>query len=325
MAAGNQSVVLPQMGSGIYLYKVKLGKAEFLLKSNSVGEVSRGTAEFSQRVIGDKALGKKALIVSAISDVIGVTKEGYLNYEIAMTIPVDTSGIKIKMIVCADTVRDADGNLYHAVRIGNQVWTVENLRTTKYNDGSAIPLDTSTTTWANDTTPKYCYFNNTTNADSINKFGSLYNWYVVSSANPKKLAPTGWHVPSDSEWTVLEKYLVLNGYNWDGTTDTSKNNKIAKSMAVKTDWVTWPTTGTPGCDLTKNNTSCFSAIPTGSRGFDGVFSIQSNYFSMWWSATTHYASQAYSRELSYDGDNLYRYSAGDYESCGFSVRLVRDK
>jgi hypothetical protein len=81
--------------------------------------------------------------------------------------------------VSAGTVTDADGNVYHTVKIGNQVWTVENLRTTKYNDGSSIPLDTSTATWVYLTTPAYCYYNNTTNAGSINKFGALYNWYTL--------------------------------------------------------------------------------------------------------------------------------------------------
>jgi uncharacterized protein (TIGR02145 family) len=134
------------------------------------------------------------------------TKTGYLNYR-CVQYNSDTTGLKIKMIASAGTVTDTDGNVYQTVRIGNQVWMAENLRVTKYNDGSAITLDTSGNNMDNATTPKYCYYNNTTNADSIKKYGALYNWYVVSPANPKKIAPAGWHVPTDSEWTVLEKYL----------------------------------------------------------------------------------------------------------------------
>jgi uncharacterized protein (TIGR02145 family) len=80
----------------------------------------------------------------------------------------------------------------------------ENLRVTKYNDGTAITKITDSAVWYNIsynnlTTPAYCFYNNTTNADSIKKFGALYNWYVVDT---KKLAPAGWHVPTDSEWEV---------------------------------------------------------------------------------------------------------------------------
>src|ERR1035441_4507351 len=99
------------------------------------------------------------------------------------------------MIASAGTVTDIDGNVYQTVKIGNQIWTVENLRVTRFNDGTAIPLDTSTATWDSIwnnglTIPAYCYYNNMTNTDSIKKWGALYNWYAV---NTGKLAPKGWH------------------------------------------------------------------------------------------------------------------------------------
>ena len=132
------------------------------------------------------------------------------------------------MIVCAGTVADADGNVYQTVRIGNQkfvaqVWTVENLRTTKYNDGTPIPHLTDSVAWINDTLGAYCYYLDTTSGNIIKKYGALYNWYAVDT---KKLAPKGWHVPSDEEWNTLQDYLIANGYNFDGTTT---GNKIAKS------------------------------------------------------------------------------------------------
>jgi uncharacterized protein (TIGR02145 family) len=216
------------------------------------------------------------------------------------------------------TITDADGNIYQTIKIGNQVWMAENLRTTKYNDGTAIPLVTDSAAWHYRTTPSYCYYSNTTNADSIKEFGALYNWYTVDT---KKLAPAGWHVPSDSEWTVLKNYLVINGYNWDGTTDTATYNKIAKSLASKTDWATSISAGAIGNDLTKNNSSGFSALPGGCRDGDGGFGTIGDGGD-WWSATADGVSSACVRGLAYDGDNLVRgYSV---ESCGFSVRLVRD-
>jgi uncharacterized protein (TIGR02145 family) len=229
------------------------------------------------------------------------------------------------MIVCAGTVTDIEGNIYQTIKIGNQIWTVENLRTTKYNDGSSISNVIEDNAWNSclyTKTPGYCYYNNTTNIASIKKWGALYNWYAVSPTNPKKIAPVSWHVPNDGEWTILEKYLVAIGYNWDGTTDTTAYfNKIAKSMASKTDWLTYSNPGAIGNDLTKNNRSGFSALPGGCRGSGGTFSIIGGYGD-WWSATETDASYAYGRFLNFDLDHLNRgYSI---KSSGYSLRLVRD-
>ena len=213
------------------------------------------------------------------------------------------------------TVTDIDGNVYKTVKIGNQVWTVENLRTTKYNDGTPIPLVTDGAAWAALTTPGYCYYNNTTNADSIKKYGALYNWYVV---NTKKLAPKGWHVPTVAEWDTLQNYLIANGYNWDGTTT---GNKIAKSMAAQTDWKTDTNPGATGNDLFKNNKSGFSALPGGWRFFIGFFNLFGR-FGVWWSATELDASTACDRRLGFDDGTLGRGVLS--KSCGFSVRLLRD-
>jgi uncharacterized protein (TIGR02145 family) len=191
----------------------------------------------------------------------------------------------------------------------------ENLRVTKYNDGSPIPFDTATVNWRQDTTPKFCFHRSTTNS-YIKKYGALYNWYVVNPRNPKKVAPTGWHVPTDSEWTVMEKYLVLNGYNWDGSTTA---NKIAKSLAAMTDWYTFSTTGTISYDFTLNNRSGFSALPGGGR--DSVYFIGQSYNGLWWSATEE-KSLACFRGLGYCIDDIYR-KVG-YKDCCYSVRLVRD-
>jgi uncharacterized protein (TIGR02145 family) len=320
--AGSHTIELPQRGAGVYLYKVKTGNRELVIKGNAVGGTSYGSPATTQGT-SMRGLAKQAEAMAAIIDVIAATKAGLLNYRCGIGNS-DTSGIVIKMIANAGDVTDADGNVYQTVRIGNQVWTVENLRVTKYNDGTtAIPKDTSAETWTNATTPKYCYYNNTTNADSIKKYGALYDWYVVSPTNPKKIAPAGWHVPSDSEWTVLADYLIAKGYNWD---KTITDNKIAKSLAAKTDWSTYSNTGTIACDLTKNNSSGFSALPGGYRYWNGLFFSQS-YYGVWWSATLKDFSWdpngfAWARYLYYDDDYLIR--STNYKSCGYSVRLVRD-
>ena len=107
------------------------------------------------------------------------------------------------------TVKDIDGNEYKTVKIGTQVWMTENLKTTKYNNGTLIPNVTDTQ-WKNLTTAEYCWHKNDAVAYK-NPYGALYNWYVVETS---KLCPKGWHVSSDKEWTTLMDYL--GGYDVAG-------------------------------------------------------------------------------------------------------------
>jgi hypothetical protein len=95
-------------------------------------------------------------------------------------------------------VTDVDGNVYHAITIGTQTWLVENLKVTKFNDFSTIPLVSDGKSWGNPT-PGYCWYNNADPKD-MNDYGCLYNWYAV---NTGKLAPIGWHVPTEGEWLTL--------------------------------------------------------------------------------------------------------------------------
>ena len=317
--AGVLSLSLPHGGAGVYFYKVKSGANEVVLKVNSIGAASQGTAASIHGSSSPDALAKQALSPAAINDVITVTKTGYLNYRVCVTNP-DTSGIGIKMMLSAGTVTDADGNVYQSVKIGTQVWTVENLRTTKYNDGSSIPPVPDSAAWFALTTPGYCYYGNTTSADSIKRFGALYNWYVVGTG---KLAPSGWHVPTDADWDTLQYYLVTNGYNGDGTTDTAAYNRIGKALAAKADWAVDRALGAIGNNLTKNNASGFSALPGGGRNdcggacFGGAAVI-----SFWWSATQHWTTTGNFRELACNSDHLVTDYAG--KNSGFAVRLVKD-
>ena len=216
----------------------------------------------------------------------------------------------------SNTMIDGEGNNYKTVTIGNQTWMAENLKVTKYNDGTVIPNVTDATAWSTLTTGAVCTYNNTTNADSIRTYGRLYNWYAV---NTGKLCPTGWHVPSDVEWTPLQNYLVANGYNYDGSTT---GNYIAKSMASTTGWLSYSQTGTIGNNPTNNNKSGFTALPGGFRYGYGTFS-SIGYNGYWWSSTENSTGGATNRTLSYDGDDLYGSSYED-KVVGFSVRCLRD-
>ena len=210
-------------------------------------------------------------------------------------------------------VTDIDGNVYHVITIGTQTWMVENLKTTKYNDGTAIPNVTTNTAWAALSTGAYCNYNN--NETIGNKYGRLYNWNAIKTG---KLAPTGWHVPTDVEWTNLENYLIANGYNYDGTTT---GNKIAKSLAsTTTDWTLSTNAGAVGNDLTKNNKSGFTALPDGFRyGPDGNF-----YFfgtnTYWWTSTAVNIWFG----LKFDQSYLDRELDVNTSHTGFPVRCIKD-
>jgi uncharacterized protein (TIGR02145 family) len=241
---------------------------------------------------------------------------------IGITCTKEPTAIDMEEIVWG-TMTDIEGNMYKTVKIGNQEWMAENLRVTKYNDGGAISKTTSDSIWAACSTsyiPTFCYFENTTDTNGIIKYGALYNGYVVDPTNPKKIAPAGWHVPTDADWTVLENYLIANGYNHDSSTT---GNKIAKSLAAQTDWILSTNDGAPGNNLNENNRSGFSALPTGYRNYDGLFYLH-GHCGLWWSATETDALSAYLRDLHYDYKSLYRYGFNNDKSCGFSVRLLRD-
>ena len=212
-----------------------------------------------------------------------------------------------------ETISDVDGNIYNTIKIGNQVWTVENLKTTKFNDGKDIPNITSNGEWADLETPAYCWYDN----DIINKdkYGGLYNWFTIQT---EKIAPNGWHVPTDIEWTELEKYLINNGYNWNGTTG---GIMAAKSLAAKTDWKYGGAEGTVGNDVIKNNKSGFSALPGGFRYYDGSFNYEGTHGS-WWSATDIIASRAIHSYIQSSHSNLIKDMAR--KRNGFSVRCIKD-
>ena len=217
-----------------------------------------------------------------------------------------------------EPVSDIDGNVYRTVRIGNQVWMAENLRTTHYNDGTPVTLDTSI--WTYPKTERYCYYENTTNADSIKKFGALYTWQAVDT---KKLAPSGWHVPSYEEWETLKNYLITKGYNYDGTIS---GNKIGKSLAAQEDWIESTNKGAIGNDLSKNNITGFSAYPAGIRCYDGYFEDIGER-TCFWSSTecdSVHPWHMYAYYTYLNNNNGYLFGSNFHRGCGLSVRCVRD-
>jgi uncharacterized protein (TIGR02145 family) len=312
---GMHSIVLPPKGAGIYLYKIKVRQNEFVLMSNLTGGSGCASSVFSS----NNVLTKQAKATAAISAVIAATKEGLLNYRCVIGNS-DTSEIVIKMIANAGDLTDLDGNVYHTVRIGNQVWMAENLRTTKYNDSTEIPEDTTQASWGDATTPYFCFYKNTSNADSKRKFGALYNWYVVGT---NKLAPKGWHVPSQKEWYTLQNYLISNGYNWD---ETTSGNKIAKSLAERADWDNYPFQGTIGYDLAANNKSGFSALPAGGcQGYISYAFDEQGYGGSWWTSTSSSIQNTYAESCGLGSLSESLIITAEPKDVGMSVRLLKDE
>ncbi len=221
--------------------------------------------------------------------------------------------VTVSTFTCGTSTITYNGVTYNTVQIGSQCWLKENLKTTHYNDGTSIPNVTDNAIWETTTSGAYCCYDN--NPSNCNTYGALYNWYAV---NTGKLCPSGWHVPSDAEWTTLTNYLSANSTYWCG----SNSSYIAKSLASTTSWNSSTTTCAVGNNLSANNSTGFSALPGGTRSYsDGSF-YNLGTFGYWWSSTKNVGSDAWSRRLNYGDADVYR--NGYDKRVGFSVRCLRD-
>ena len=212
------------------------------------------------------------------------------------------------------TATDVDGNIYNAVTIGTQVWMKENLKTTKYRNGDFIGTTTpATLDISGENTPKYQWAYNG-NESNVATYGRLYTWYAVTDS--RNVCPTGWHVPSDVEWTKLTDYLTNNGYGYGGS-----GSDIAKSMAATSGWTTYLTSGSVGNDQESNNSSGFTAIPSGYRYYYGAY-YDIGFYVYWWSSMEESTSYAWGRGIGNYDSSVTR-DLG-YKEDGVSVRCLRD-
>ena len=215
-------------------------------------------------------------------------------------------------------VTDIDGNEYKTVKLGNQVWMAENLRTTRYADGTPIPLGTEASF-----TTAYRYYPDG-NSANVSDYGYLYNWAAVmngassSDANPsgvQGICPDGWHVPSDAEWTELTNYVKSQSQYVCG--DYTGN--IAKALASETGWKPDDEECAAGNNPSANNATGFSARPAGYyNGYYDAFGYNASF----WSATQNDSGNAYGRNLYYDTAYVYRTNGTKY--TGYSVRCIRN-
>jgi len=214
-----------------------------------------------------------------------------------------------------DSITDIDGNKYHTITVGTQTWMAENLYISKYRNGDIIPNETNNSKWKALTTGAQCTYNNNVELNSIAKFGRLYNYYAVSDA--RKIAPNGWHIASETDWSTLIDYLANN---------LGISTSVAQAMAAKTDWTESSVTGTIGCidfDIYEsvNNSSGLCALAAGIRGDYGEFNYVANYCG-WWTSNQSDNENAWFRSLSYYGKNVGRNTYN--KSYGLSVRCLKD-
>ena len=202
----------------------------------------------------------------------------------------------------SDCIKDIDGNVYKTVTIGTQTWMAENLKVSKYSDGTTIPNIIDNAQWQNNTTGAWSYYNN--DATNNSKYGKLYNLYAVSKTTNgnKNVCPTGWHVPSDAEWSILTDFLG--------------GDSIAGGKMKEVGTTSWnsPNTGA-------TNISLFTGLPGDYRNYNGsYFNIGS--FGSWWSSTEFDTYYAWSRDLGSNGGLAgYYYNTKDF---GLSVRCLKD-
>jgi len=208
-------------------------------------------------------------------------------------------GDTINVTTIDTTIVDIENNHYRIVQIGTQVWMAENLKTTKFNDGTSIPLVTDENAWSALSTPGYCWYSN--NVANKNTYGALYNWYAVTSNN---FPPVGWHVPTQAEWTALN--IFLGG-------EVIAGNKLKESGTVH--WAS-PNTGA-------SNSTGFTGLPGGAREPDIGYDYQTKY-GYCWSVTEDV-------DIPYQawGPYVYYIDGTDYvnswdKRSGFSVRCVRN-
>jgi len=211
-----------------------------------------------------------------------------------------------------NSVTDINGNVYKTIRIGNQVWMAENLKVTNFRNGDEISAGHSNQQWKNLTTGACSIYDNEKN--NVNKYGRLYNWYAVN--DNRKIAPEGWHIPTDDEWKELEMTLGMSQSeaHKKGYRGTNEGGKLAGNYDL------WRS-GKLSSNSDFGN-SGISAVPGGFRDYDdGPFGMLS-YYGYFWSATENESSTAWGRVLAYNYLDVKR--DGFNKRCGFSVRCVRD-
>jgi uncharacterized protein (TIGR02145 family) len=320
-----QDFKISGLKNGFYLVIVKGNNYQFsgkLVSSGeaggkiTIGKVNSGIQTVDEKPAISESKGTQALVSwpYTAGDRLKYTGASGIYSTVVTDIPTSDKIINFNFTACTD----GDNRNYPVVEIGTQWWMAENLKTTKYNDGTSIPNVTVDLTWAGTSTGAYCDYNNTaTNSDT---YGRLYNWYTAASTNAKNVCPVAWHTPTDADWSTLDNYMIYNGYNYNGF---YTGNYYAKALTSTINWVASVNEGAPGNSDYPGyrNKSGYTALPGGIRINGGSYTYlgEAGY---WWSATAYDATQAWYRDIYSDYVIV---SRSFYpKNGGFSIRCVRN-
>lgn len=208
------------------------------------------------------------------------------------------------------TMFDQEGNMYKTIMIGTQTWMAENLRTTTYRDGTPIPEVRGIQEWNSSTSGAFCNYGNTVKEDTISIYGRLYNWHAVSDS--RNIAPEGWHVPTDTEWSIL--YDFLGGFELAG-------GKLKETGT--THWLS--------PNLGADNNAGFTGLPGGTRTgdpFNGIGDAQFGAFGesgWWWSSSEGDIDWVAKYVMLHFGFKSASLGGTIYKENGLSIRCIKDQ
>jgi len=227
--------------------------------------------------------------------------------------------LSLKLLVCISfanaqqtgegILTDIDHNIYHTVHLGKYIWIAENLKTTRYNNGTQIQFVEGNSKWPTITTPAFCWYDDDQNNSYT--YGALYNWYAVNSGN---LCPTGWRVPSDDEWKYLEGYTdslyKINDPVWNKSGIRGYN--AGKRLKAKSGW---------RLNYRGTDEFGFSALPGGERL--NSFNNTKTSSGFWWTSSEADSDNAWYRCMIYSLNEISRDIHP--KRMGFSVRCIKNE
>ena len=315
---GNHSVIIGGVQRGIYLLQIDTGHLLFSEKLLSLSEnVANPSLTINETANENYKIKNETpdILISTIGmlfkseDTIKLTgKSG--NYKtVLMLFPKQSQTVTFNFIDCTD----ADSNHYATLQIGSQIWMAENLKTTKYRDGSDITNIKDSATWASTNNPAYCNFRNLPEEGDF--YGRLYNFYAV--ADNRNISPKGWHVATNAEWNLMEKFI-------DETVDTSaiggtgmKIGRILK-QGCTTRWQYMDSTA-------GLNSAGFTALCTNFRTATGTWSLapNDNHDDAFWTSTPYNSNMAWGKSFRWCYPDIFNIFI--YSRAGQSVRCIKDK
>jgi uncharacterized protein (TIGR02145 family) len=307
----------------------------FVAPTNNGGRAITGYTVTSNPATSPVPGTTSPIIVTGLTNGTSYTFTVIATNEVGNSVSSSTSTAVTPAFTCGtSTISDVDNNVYETVSFGNQCWTKQNLKVSRYNDNSPIDLDASggangftvPQTWSTRTSGAYTiYANESSTGTNATNYGFLYNWFaaagiITNMGSPtKNICPTGWHVPTDGEWTIMIQTLDPSQLVNSGNISTYNGSQSAlaggemKSTSTLWDIASSPSPGT--------NTSGFSALPGGQRTSNGSFGLKGS-FTLFWSTTGLNPPNAWYRTLQNSNPEVTR-ANGD-KLAGASIRCLKD-